>query len=163
MVEFFVLLAYLYSFTFFFSSRRRHTRSLCDWSSDVGSSDLTARGAWTCTFSGGPPGWSWAARASTAARRPLGGTVAGAGRAGIALRDELGRLVRVGLAEVPHDLELRLAQLVARHVARPRHGRELRVHVRVVLQHERVVARRALELLLGQGGEPADVRGGAAL
>src|SRR5260221_12592724 len=26
----------------FFSSRRRHTRSLCDWSSDVCSSDLTA-------------------------------------------------------------------------------------------------------------------------
>src|SRR5260221_3418768 len=25
---------------FFFSSRRRHTRSLCDWSSDVCSSDL---------------------------------------------------------------------------------------------------------------------------
>src|SRR5436190_11526764 len=25
---------------FFFSSRRRHTRSLCDWSSDVYSSDL---------------------------------------------------------------------------------------------------------------------------
>src|SRR5260221_10115686 len=28
------------SFVFFFSSRRRHTRSLCDWSSDVCSSDL---------------------------------------------------------------------------------------------------------------------------
>src|SRR5260221_9606479 len=37
---------FLYCFTtvhtcfFFFSSRRRHTRSLCDWSSDVCSSDL---------------------------------------------------------------------------------------------------------------------------
>ena len=32
---------YRYSFfLFFFSSRRRHTRSLCDWSSDVCSSDL---------------------------------------------------------------------------------------------------------------------------
>src|SRR5947207_4051999 len=30
-------------FTFFFSSRRRHTRSLCDWSSDVCSSDLEDR------------------------------------------------------------------------------------------------------------------------
>src|SRR5438034_3511699 len=30
-----------YSF-FFFSSRRRHTRSLCDWSSDVCSSDLVS-------------------------------------------------------------------------------------------------------------------------
>src|SRR5260221_7735810 len=28
---------------FFFSSRRRHTRSLCDWSSDVCSSDLKIR------------------------------------------------------------------------------------------------------------------------
>src|SRR5260221_10809382 len=28
------------TFSFFFSSRRRHTRSLCDWSSDVCSSDL---------------------------------------------------------------------------------------------------------------------------
>ena len=29
---------------FFFSSRRRHTRSLCDWSSDVCSSDLGVSG-----------------------------------------------------------------------------------------------------------------------
>src|SRR5690349_24228878 len=29
-------------FSFFFSSRRRHTRSLRDWSSDVCSSDLSA-------------------------------------------------------------------------------------------------------------------------
>src|SRR5207249_5518977 len=31
---------YLYIFYFFFSSRRRHTRSKRDWSSDVCSSDL---------------------------------------------------------------------------------------------------------------------------
>src|SRR5438034_9978391 len=31
---------------FFFSSRRRHTRSLCDWSSDVCSSDLGWGFAW---------------------------------------------------------------------------------------------------------------------
>src|SRR5438045_9257681 len=31
------------SFSFFFSSRRRHTRCLSDWSSDVCSSDLLAR------------------------------------------------------------------------------------------------------------------------
>src|SRR5260221_3190750 len=30
---------------FFFSSRRRHTRSLCDWSSDVCSSDLLRKKA----------------------------------------------------------------------------------------------------------------------
>src|SRR5260221_14490404 len=29
-----------FTLIFFFSSRRRHTRSLCDWSSDVCSSDL---------------------------------------------------------------------------------------------------------------------------
>src|SRR5260221_2063668 len=37
-------------YLFFFSSRRRHTRSLCDWSSDVCSSDLSGfvpwRNAW---------------------------------------------------------------------------------------------------------------------
>src|SRR5256886_12272272 len=33
---------YSYDF-FFFSSRRRHTRFDCDWSSDVCSSDLTSR------------------------------------------------------------------------------------------------------------------------
>src|SRR5260221_4879192 len=31
----------MYLSYFFFSSRRRHTRSLCDWSSDVCSSDLS--------------------------------------------------------------------------------------------------------------------------
>src|SRR2546427_7891015 len=31
-------------FFFFFSSRRRHTRFDCDWSSDVCSSDLSLRG-----------------------------------------------------------------------------------------------------------------------
>src|SRR5260370_34457568 len=36
---------------FFFSSRRRHTRFKCDWSSDVCSSDLTVRlGLWRYLF-----------------------------------------------------------------------------------------------------------------
>src|SRR5438034_5398130 len=35
-------------FVFFFSSRRRHTRSLCDWSSDVCSSDLLVRSTDNC-------------------------------------------------------------------------------------------------------------------
>src|SRR5215211_8988768 len=35
------MMSWLCSDIFFFSSRRRHTRSLCDWSSDVCSSDLT--------------------------------------------------------------------------------------------------------------------------
>src|SRR5688572_31224669 len=41
---FFILFIYAFLFTFFFffffSSRRRHTRFDCDWSSDVCSSDL---------------------------------------------------------------------------------------------------------------------------
>src|SRR5256886_13285782 len=39
---------------FFFSSRRRHTRFDCDWSSDVCSSDLTPRHAFA--YSVAPPG-----------------------------------------------------------------------------------------------------------
>src|SRR5438034_3044278 len=35
---------------FFFSSRRRHTRSLCDWSSDVCSSDLQLRATAAASF-----------------------------------------------------------------------------------------------------------------
>src|SRR5438034_5679751 len=52
---------------FFFSSRRRHTRSLCDWSSDVCSSDLLWKkadaedeavgAAWDAPFGRGRPGW----------------------------------------------------------------------------------------------------------
>src|SRR5437588_3048374 len=40
----FGFLACFLVFRFFFSSRRRHTRSLCDWSSDVCSSDLDGGG-----------------------------------------------------------------------------------------------------------------------
>src|SRR5215204_763824 len=39
---------------FFFSSRRRHTRSLCDWSSDVCSSDLGGDTLLTTLVSVGP-------------------------------------------------------------------------------------------------------------
>src|SRR5260370_23593737 len=37
------MLAYRFGRRFFFSSRRRHTRFKCDWSSDVCSSDLRKR------------------------------------------------------------------------------------------------------------------------
>ena len=37
---FFFFFVFFLFVVFFFSSRRRHTRSLCDWSSDVCSSDL---------------------------------------------------------------------------------------------------------------------------
>src|SRR5438034_6361043 len=40
---------YILMRVFFFSSRRRHTRSLCDWSSDVCSSDLSGTNGKTTT------------------------------------------------------------------------------------------------------------------
>src|SRR5438034_2007569 len=42
---------------FFFSSRRRHTRSLCDWSSDVCSSDLGLQGSGKTTSTGKLARW----------------------------------------------------------------------------------------------------------
>src|SRR2546427_1574284 len=39
------------SLVFFFSSRRRHTRFDCDWSSDVCSSDLSAGCPWGVAYS----------------------------------------------------------------------------------------------------------------
>src|SRR5438132_4831772 len=41
--------------SFFFSSRRRHTRSLCDWSSDVCSSDLRSQSPASLARPGGRP------------------------------------------------------------------------------------------------------------
>src|SRR5260221_8149927 len=43
---------------FFFSSRRRHTRSLCDWSSDVCSSDLLLHPVGIDSHSDEVTGWS---------------------------------------------------------------------------------------------------------
>src|SRR5260221_2068111 len=63
----------LYTF-FFFSSRRRHTRSLCDWSSDVCSSDLrhAAHGAGLVAGYGAScrPTWPATKPAPCAAWRP---------------------------------------------------------------------------------------------
>src|SRR5689334_24096901 len=39
-IFYFFIMYFFYFFFFFFSSRRRHTRWNCDWSSDVCSSDL---------------------------------------------------------------------------------------------------------------------------
>src|SRR3989440_5689251 len=48
-----VMIALLWLFLFFFSSRRRHTRSDRDWSSDVCSSDLREPGIHlSCIFTG---------------------------------------------------------------------------------------------------------------
>src|SRR5256886_4262720 len=49
-----MLSAYVFYVFFFFSSRRRHTRFDCDWSSDVCSSDLAEDGFPIIT--GGGPG-----------------------------------------------------------------------------------------------------------
>src|SRR5437588_1952447 len=47
---------WIYFRFFFFSSRRRHTRSLCDWSSDVCSSDLPI-GVWRQVVVRRPVAW----------------------------------------------------------------------------------------------------------
>src|SRR5438034_9249422 len=58
---------------FFFSSRRRHTRSLCDWSSDVCSSDLSTRLSTSRTMWSSPswPTVSAAAGASSTDRKSV--------------------------------------------------------------------------------------------
>src|SRR5258706_10060669 len=57
-------------FVFFFSSRRRHTRLVSDWSSDVCSSDLIARNAVTSQESvDGPQAAHFRAMQITAVRR----------------------------------------------------------------------------------------------
>src|SRR5579859_6083427 len=56
----------LYDICFFFSSRRRHTRFDCDWSSDVCSSDLQSGGAQGGQF------WAQDLRSAIAARYSVG-------------------------------------------------------------------------------------------
>src|SRR3989475_11206862 len=67
-------------FYFFFSSRRRHTRFDCDWSSDVCSSDLATCGA--CRPRPAGPAGSGAARGGGAAPRR---------RAATSARNQIGR------------------------------------------------------------------------
>src|SRR5438477_7248574 len=62
---------YVLEYFFFFSSRRRHTRLTCDWSSDVCSSDLN--GCMTAVKAWFAPSWSythcfWASVAARFAR-----------------------------------------------------------------------------------------------
>src|SRR5690242_20931538 len=47
---FFFMFLIFFFFFFFFSSRRRHTRLTCDWSSDVCSSDLLVCGLFFAAF-----------------------------------------------------------------------------------------------------------------
>src|SRR5262245_62491340 len=53
---------------FVFSSRRRHTRCLSDWSSDVCSSDLADRLPLVFRDSPPPPGWAYAILDASAKR-----------------------------------------------------------------------------------------------
>src|SRR2546427_13056877 len=84
-----LFLVFIYALVFFFSSRRRHTRFDCDWSSDVCSSDLVA--AWTKWEQGAGSG-----ERVVEARIVLGGVAswpqevpeAGAALAGTDLSDE---------------------------------------------------------------------------
>ena len=46
----------IYGYFFFFSSRRRHTRLVSDWSSDVCSSDLVVDAFLAAEFEGGRHG-----------------------------------------------------------------------------------------------------------
>src|SRR6266480_1103461 len=57
-------------FLFFFSSRRRHTRLTCDWSSDVCSSDLGEEGRPERRGPAGPPGAGPGPREEARGRRP---------------------------------------------------------------------------------------------
>src|SRR5699024_12110472 len=81
---------------FFFSSRRRHTRSKRDWSSDVCSSDLGDRGL-GCDVAQVPPGQGDGDR-DRAVEQPLQraaeeehGEVRGEGRDDRSDKDEIGR------------------------------------------------------------------------
>src|SRR5438034_2972776 len=84
-----------FSLFFFFSSRRRHTRSLCDWSSDVCSSDLAATSV-------AAPGHLWRDRhtliAGTVPRTRLGWTrrLGSHGAADRASREDRSEERRVG-------------------------------------------------------------------
>src|SRR5438067_10464069 len=65
----------IYIFVFFFSSRRRHTRSKRDWRSDVCSSDLSQTGR---RFRQGPIGTASRALRQEAAGHSCGGALAAA-------------------------------------------------------------------------------------
>src|SRR5438132_11601030 len=71
----------------FFSSRRRHTRSLCDWSSDVCSSDLA------CSTSCVNPASPWRTSARNHAGLPARSEERRAGKEG-SVRWALSRFVR---------------------------------------------------------------------
>src|SRR2546430_3856531 len=74
-----------YISSFFFSSRRRHTRFDCDWSSDVCSSDLMRSRSVGATYCGS--GASTRTSAVTSSGRSTGGACAGGGSSVAAASD----------------------------------------------------------------------------
>src|SRR6266481_3175431 len=62
----------MFWFVFFFSSRRRHTRWNCDWSSDVCSSDLSKTSSYSTPYRK-----DGSVRLSVPAAQPAGGLVPG--------------------------------------------------------------------------------------
>src|SRR5260221_2599415 len=100
---------------FFFSSRRRHTRSLCDWSSDVCSSDL-----FSLLFSRiGPPGTG--APGGSAHARISWGTLVDAATAAAALRPavlkKLRRFSMAGILLHIEDLKFQILNLKFKNLA----------------------------------------------
>src|SRR5260370_40061278 len=82
---------------FFFSSRRRHTRFKCDWSSDVCSSDLTAMVSNTASMMRSAP--LTFSRPTTPLISPIRLAGASAGKAPrAAVRSEEGRVGEEGRA-----------------------------------------------------------------
>src|SRR2546430_4531369 len=82
---------------FFFSSRRRHARFDCDWSSDVCSSDLTLRGAGAAAPAPARPRWSGVSVVAEEQRERAGGAAERPGRdlrRRAALSDQAGQIGR---------------------------------------------------------------------
>src|SRR5208337_1775289 len=92
-------------FFFFFSSRRRHTRYIGDWSSDVCSSDLAVRAWFAGRFPAGPTepqaaGW----REIAAARHTLIAAPTGSGKTLAAFLVCIDRFYRAHDSSCDHDL-----------------------------------------------------------
>src|SRR5690349_24514469 len=97
---------------FFFSSRRRHTRSLRDWSSDVCSSDLV----------------SGALRPAGVLPRGNGLSVSSAGEPPRAARSSSGTIAEIGRASCRERVEIKV---VAGPLKKKRDVRQLHVSLNV--------------------------------
>src|SRR5436190_24330562 len=97
---------------FFFSSRRRHTRSLCDWSSDVCSSDLTHDGQDFLLCKGGAGGKGNVHFKSSRNRAPREYTAGGEGESGHFLL-ELRSIADVALVGYPNAGKSTLIQQIS--------------------------------------------------